>query len=200
MSALDRLESSVLFRLTRLLSFLVIVLAAILIAVAGYAFLQIAVPVATSVTSAEVRELMKSQPEPSLTGRPQSADDIEAAAVNSEVDRFVAELPRTGIDLPMMRAQIRRWLDEFPDVDTRLQFVREMRGAVRLIGDDDKARACFAFAHAKAEKLDQENRRKATLKENRTSILAAVTAGLFLVAISSLVLVLLRIERNTRPS
>jgi hypothetical protein len=199
MSTLDRLESSFLFRLTRLLSLLVVVVAGILIVVAGFAFLKIAVPVATSVSSAEVREVMKSQPEPSLTERPLSLDR-DATAVNAEVDQLLAELPRTEIDLPMMRAQIKRWLDELPDAGTRLQFVREMRGAIRSIADEDKARACFAFAQAKGEKLAQEYRRKESLKENRASILTTVAAGLFLIAISSLVLVLLRIERNTRPS
>jgi len=121
MTMLDRLESSVLFRLTRLVSLLVVAFGAIMITLACVWYLQNAVPVATSVSSAEVRELMNAQPDSTLVDRPHgAATSFGATAVSAEVERLLAELPRTEVDLPAMRSQITRWLDELPDASAQL--------------------------------------------------------------------------------
>jgi hypothetical protein len=200
MGILDRLESSVLFRLTRFLSLAVVALASLAVAGAVYAYIRVAVPLTTSVSTAEIRELMKSQPEPVLTAEPQSRIDREVSLLGSEVGHLLAELPRDEIDPAMMRVQLNSWLNELSDTDAMLDFIREMRRAIRSFKDSDKASACFAFAQAKIGKMAQEQRRRASLNATELVTLGTIGAGLLLAGVSSLVLVLLRIERNTRPS
>jgi hypothetical protein len=129
---------------------------------------------------------MRSQPESIFTAEPTGGIDRDAARLNSEVGGLLAEFPRSEVDQTMMRAQLNSWLNELPDTDARLEFIREIRSAIRSFNDSEKASASFAFAQAKIEKMVQERRRKESLNATKSVTLGTIAAGLLLVAISSL--------------
>jgi hypothetical protein len=94
---------------------------------------------------------------------------------------------------------LRGWLDNVPE-DYRQDFIDEM-AAVVVEADKQKlnaSEAMNAYKVLKLRKLEAKRQAKAELEGMRVYYAAAAGSGVALIALFSLILVLLAIERNTR--
>lgn len=203
MSFADSFERKFLFVLTRGLALLFIFGLLAAIVVGGIFVSDKLMPKAsTTVTPQEVVDAI-TPPKPEVSQVSNSA----ASATLPPPDPMI--LP--GIKLPFVLQKhfsapdsiktLRGWLEALP-TEQRSLFLDEMAAAVAEAekGGADGLAAINKYKEIKIEKLKQEELAAARLATERATYVGVAFGAILLIALFSLILVLLAIERNTRRS
>ena len=203
MSFADSFERKFLFVLTRGLALLFIFGLLAAIVVGGVFVSDKLIPKAsTTVTPQEVVDAI-TPPKPEVS----QASDSAASATLPPPDPMI--LP--GIKLPFVLQKhfstpdsiktLRGWLEALP-IEQRALFLDEMAAAVAEAekGAADGLAAINKYREIKFEKLKQEELAAARLATERATYAGIAFGAILLIALFSLILVLLAIERNTRRS
>ena len=197
MSFFDSLERNFLFILTRFLALLIIVSLLIAIVVGGIMFSEKLFPKNdTKVTPTEVIEAI--HPSDTYT---QSQPGQQQAVIDVNI------LP--GIKMPFILQKyfntpesikvLKEWLEKLPK-GQRNEFINELAATVEQIEKtgtniDD---AINKYAELKLSKLSDSKLAEAEASSMRLKYVGVAFGGVGLIALFSLILVLLAIERNTR--
>ena len=195
MSFADSLEQKFLFILTRFLALLIIGCLLIAIVVGGIMFSEKLFPKNdTKVTPTEVMEAIKPPVNPQSQPEQQPVLDINI-------------LP--GIKMPFILQKyfntpesikvLKEWLEKLPK-GQRNEFINELAATVEQIEKtgtniDD---AINKYAELKLSKLSDSKLAEAEASSMRLKYVGVAFGGVGLIALFSLILVLLAIERNTR--
>ena len=200
----DKIERNGLFTVTRFFALFII----LCLTLAFVAMLLVVMKAMNPQTSTEV------QSEEVLSKIRPTAERQEAVDTTPEASKRQRELPSSplaGYRIPFQLQEalsdpdasrvVRDHIIRYP-VDERQGYLDEM-GAVVVLAQKEKldtVRTINTFMKLKDEKLDEKNRKSDEAKEQRLYGMAALGSALALIAMFSLVLVLLAIERNTRPT
>lgn len=195
----DRFEKKFLFGLTRIFAMLVIFGILITIGISGIMFGGFHNGIDTKVTANEVLDSIK----PPEIINPSSADSNSATQTTENTNILPSvKMPfilQKHFNTPENLHTLKNWLDVFP-LDNHQEFINEMAEAVneaekiKLSTDD----AINKYKELKFKKLEAEQSTKAERKTQQLYYAGAVISGMALIALFSLILVLLAIERNTR--
>jgi hypothetical protein len=201
MSLIDSFENKLLFSLTRYLAILIVfgLIVAIVIG-AVVASGTLSGKISAKVEVSEVLEEIKP---------PVATEESSTSSVNPSQSTPSDKNWLPGIKLPFPLQKylstpqnikvLRGWLDNVPE-DYRQDFIDEM-AAVVVEADKQKlnaSEAMNAYKVLKLRKLEAKRQAKAELEGMRVYYAAAAGSGVALIALFSLILVLLAIERNTR--
>lgn len=200
MSFTDSLEQKFLFTLTRFLALLIIAGLVIAMIVGGIMFWETLLPQKnTKVTPTEVMEAIK--PPINYNAYRQSQPNQQQAVLDVNI------LP--GIKLPFILQKhfnnpdaiklLKGWIEDLP-LGQRNEFINELAAAVE---DAEKTNAnvpdaIIKYAELKLSKIKESQLAEAAAKTARLTYLGYGFACVGLIALFSLILVLLAIERNTR--
>jgi hypothetical protein len=201
MSLIDSFENKLLFSLTRYLAILIVfglIIAMVIGAVIASGTLSGKVSARVGVS--EVLEEIKP---------PVAAEESTPSSVKPHQSTPSDKNWLPGIKLPFPLQKhfsapqnikvLRGWLDSLPE-DFRQEFIDEM-AAVVVAADKQKldaTEAINAYNVLKNAKLETRRRAQVELEGVRVYYAAAAGSGIALIALFSLILVLLAIERNTR--
>ncbi|AJW96666.1 hypothetical protein [Burkholderia gladioli] len=204
MSVIEGFERKALFNITRAVALVCVTV--FLIGIAGGIFFGISVwqeRVDTRVSANEIVEPLKQAEQP-------AADQDEAPKdAQQPAEPGAQKSPLAGFKIPFSLQKylegdnariIRKHLDEIPAAD-RQPYLDEL-GAVVSAAEAAKIEvfpAINAFMETKRERYKDVAVQAAQKMETLKIVAGATASGLLLVALFSLVLVLLAIERNTRP-
>lgn len=196
MQILEKFERKFLFGLTRVFAMLIIFSILISIGVIGMMFMDFSKEINTQVTAIEVTEAIKP---------PATKDMISSYAPPSQTNLNI--LP--SVKLPFVLQKhfnepeniriLKGWLDILP-VDAHQNFIDEMAATVT---ESDKLKLPFVdaintYKQLKFKKFDEERSARSEHRLQQTYFAAFIFAAVMLIALFSLILVLLSIERNTR--
>ena len=203
MGVIEGFERKALFNITRAVA-LVCVTVFLLAIICGVIF-GVSVwqeHVDTRVSAQEIVEPLKQT-------NPPSADSQQTQGTQPPAEQGAARSPLAGYRIPFAlqkyvsgdNAQIlRNHLDDVPAVD-RQAYLDEL-GAVVTSAEASKVdvvAAVNSYMRTKNERYKEAAAKAAEKWETLKMVAAGTASGLLLVALFSLVLVLLAIERNTRP-
>ena len=197
MSFVDVFERRFLFILTRFLALLFIFSLLAVIIIGGIAVSSKVFPKATvEITPAQVMDAMK----PSEYAQTLLAETPGSPRQNANT------LP--GIKMPfVLQKQFNNpdsvrimggWLEQIPK-EQRQEFIDELTAVVVEAekSNVDRIQAINKYKELKFAKIQEEEKAKAALDLNRLQYIGAAFACITLIAMFSLILVLLAIERNT---
>jgi hypothetical protein len=196
MSFLDNLETAVLFRFARLLT-LLLVLAGVLMTVFGIILYDpLSLEQSSHVTAAEVRSELTANPQVQAPVQPNyDAGEID---ISAELDRFILLFDPNEYDRTQLRAEATGWVQQLQDPDDRIQFLRNMSEVVGKFPQKERGSAAYAFVRLRYRKEVQRALTAQESARSREEGKMLFLYGIGIVGMFSLVLVLLRIERNTR--
>ena len=196
MSFLDNLETAVLFRFARLLT-LLLVLGGVLMTVVGIILYDpLSLGQSSHVTAAEVRSELTANPQAQAPVQPRY--DSGGIAVSAELDRFILLFDPNEYDRTQLRAEASNWVQQLQDPDDRIQFLRNMSEVVGEFPQKERGGAAYAFVRLRYQKEIQRALAAQKSVASREEGKLLFLYGVGIVGMFSLVLVLLRIERNTR--
>jgi hypothetical protein len=200
----NRFERNFLFGLTRVFAMLIILSILIMTGIAGVLFSNNHIEINTKVSTSDVIEAIKPPPVESQTETVSS----ETNGLNEQSVKNVNILP--SIKMPFILQKhfntpdnlrtLKGWLDSLSE-NNRQEFIDEMALAVteaeslHLPPYD----AINKYRQLKNEKLEKASLVKAEQRTQQLYFAGAIILGVSLIALFSLILVLLAIERNTRP-
>jgi hypothetical protein len=205
MSVVETFERKALFNITRAVA--LVLVSVFLLAITGIALYGTSVwntEVSTKVAPEEIINQVKPPPPApaDVASQPQGAQP--------PTDQSPERSPLFGYRIPFAlqkyalgdNAQIfKNHLDDVP-LDERQAYLDEL-GAVVSAAETNKVDvvdAINAYMKTKAERYQQAASKRAHKLETLKMVAAGIASSLLLIALFSLVLVLLAIERNTRPA
>jgi hypothetical protein len=196
MKALDNFEKNFLFGLTRWFAMLIIFSILISVGIVGMLFVDFSKGVNTQITAFEVTDAIK-PPVVENTVSTYSA----SSSTNLNLLPFV-KLPfvlQKHFNEPENIEILNGWLDVLP-LDAQQNFIDEMAA---IVTESDKLKLSFVdainkYKQLKFKKLEEERAAEAERRLQQTYFAAFVFGSVTLIALFSLILVLLAIERNTR--
>jgi hypothetical protein len=203
MSVIEGFERKALFNITRAVALVCVTV--FLLAIIGSVIFGVSVwrdHVDTRVSAQEIVEPLKQTNAP-------PTDNQQAQGTQPPAEQGAAQSPLAGFKIPFAlqkyvsgdNAQIlRNHLDDVPAAD-RQAYLDEL-GAVVTSAEANKVdvvAAINSYMRTKSERYKAATAKAAEKWETLKMVAAGTASGLLLVALFSLVLVLLAIERNTRP-
>lgn len=203
MSVIEGFERKALFNITRAVALVCVTV--FLLAIVGTVIFGVSVwqdHVDTRVSAQEIVEPLKQTPAPQPDGQ-------QTQGTQPPAEQGAAQSPLAGYRIPFAlqkyssgdNAQIiRNHLDDVPAAD-RQAYLDEL-GAVVASAEASKVdvfAAINSYMKAKSERYTEAAAKGAEKWQTLKMVAAGIATGLLLVALFSLVLVLLAIERNTRP-
>ena len=196
MSMLDRFESVVLFRVTH--GFILLLLfggiAFLFFWLTDYARTQRSEPGAVSAFVVG-RQIHSNPDRPSRAGaKAVSPEEM----LRGQIDTLIREFDPTEYDREQLWKQTQEWLDVVPSGE-RMAFLGELRTMVRNFEQRDRGAAAYAFVRLTIERGKARSVWKQEMASKSQQLLPVCLGVLILISVCSLILVLLRIERNTRP-
>ncbi len=201
MHIFDNFEKKFLFGLTRIFAMVIIFGILIAIGIGGMLFGGIYGGVDTNVSAVEVVDSIKP---PTITNAP-STDSNSSTQKTENVNGLPSvKMPfvlQKHFNTPEIIQTLKGWLDVLP-IDIRQEFIDEMAATVT---ESEKLKlpsyeAIDKYKELKFKKLEAEQSAKAERRTQQLYYAAAVIGAVTLIALFSLILVLLAIERNTRRS
>ena len=199
MPIFDNFEKKFLFGLTRIFAMLIILGILISIGLGGIMFANLSKGVNTKVTASEVINEIKPPEDTSSNGSvsPTQLTDRSNFLPSIKMPFILQKHFNDPENVKLLSG----WLDIIP-ADTRQNFIDEMAAAVTE-AEKNKLSATDAinkYKELKFKKLDAESSEKSTRQTQRLYFAGTVFGAVALIALFSLILVLLAIERNTRRS
>jgi hypothetical protein len=197
MGFLDTFETSILFRFARLLT-LMLVAGGILSTLVGIVLYDpLSFGNSVQVSADDVRAELKGHPESAAPIQPTS--DPSDDAISGAVNRFLDAFDPAQYDRGQLQSEVISWVQRLPQPQQRVEFIQDMTRVVEQFPQNERGGAAYAFARLRFQKEQERlvNSVKDAATKEQGKLLVA--SGLGLVGLFSLVLVLLRIERNTRP-
>jgi hypothetical protein len=200
MQVIDKFEKKFLFGLTRVFAILIIFSILISVGIVGMLFVDFSKGINTQVTAFEVTDAIK-PPVVENTTSTYSTSSSSLSPTNLNLLPSV-KLPfvlQKHFNEPENIKVLNSWLDVLP-LDAQQNFIDEMAATVT---ESDKLKLPFVdainkYKQLKFKKLDEERAAKAERRLQQTYFAAFVFGAVTLIALFSLILVLLAIERNTR--
>lgn len=203
MSVIEGFERRALFNITRAVALVCVTV--FLLGIIGGVIFGVSVwedHVDTRVPAQEIIEPLK-QTEHS------PADNQQAQGTQPAIEQGAAQSPLSGYRIPFElqkyvsgdNAQVvRNHLDDIPAAD-RQAYLDELGAVVTSAetGKVDVVAAINSYMRTKSERYKEAAAKAAEKWETLKLVVGGTASGLLLVALFSLVLVLLAIERNTRP-
>ena len=199
MHIFDNFERNFLFSLTRIFAMLIILGILIAIGIGGMLFGGFYGGIDTKVTALEVLDSIKP---PLITNTPST--DINSSTQTTENANALPSVKMPFVlqkhfNTPEKIQTLKSWLDDLT-IGDRQEFVNEMAATVteaeklKLSTDE----AINKYKELKFKKLETEQSTKAERRTQQLYYAGAVIGAVTLIALFSLILVLLAIERNTR--
>jgi hypothetical protein len=199
MQMFDRFEKNFLFGLTRIFAMLIIMGILIAVGIGGVLFTGVYSETNTKVSTAEVIDAIK----PPVTESSQSGDSSLPAQPVENINILPSvKMPfilQKHFNTPDNLQSLKGWLDSLPK-DNHQEFIDEM---VIMVTEAEKLNlpphdAINKYKELKLKKLAAAQLKKAEQRTKQLYYAGAIISGVALIALFSLVLVLLAIERNTR--
>jgi hypothetical protein len=198
MQFLDGLERNILFRLTRALAMLFIVGIFLATVVSGIVLFSMTTQKsATTVQSSEVLEALKPASQKSdATSQPASlAPEGDPLAELKVPFSLQKNLDSENVVI------IRGWLRRMPE-DKRAEALNELG---KVAEDAEKTNASVPdalnkYKELKFERLEADEKSDLQRKLSLLAFAGSVATGIITIALFSLILVMLAVERNTRPA
>jgi hypothetical protein len=198
MSGLDNFEKRFLFGLTRAVAMFIIVAIFITLVLGGIFFISKYEEVNSKVSAAEIVNIVKPP-----VAAPQSASALSLQTKKREDNSLPAiKTPfvlQKNLNTPEKIKVVKDWLDDVP-LDKEQEFIDEMAAAVTEAEklNLSATETMDTYKVTKFKRLALEKEVKAERDRDRLYMIGATLAAVALVALFSLILVLLAIERNTR--
>ncbi|MGA2966133.1 MAG: hypothetical protein ABSD64_07965 [Terriglobales bacterium] len=196
MSFLDNLETTVLFRFARLLTLLLVLAGAVMTVFGIILYDPLSLGQSSYVTAAEIRSELTANPQVLAPAQPRY--DAGGIAVSAELDRFILLFDPNEYDRAQLRAEASSWVQQIEDPDDRVQFLRNMSEVVGEFPPRERGSAAYAFVRLRYKKEAQRALAVQESAASRGEGKLLFLYGIGIVGMFSLVLVMLRIERNTR--
>jgi hypothetical protein len=196
MQVIDKFEKKFLFGLTRVFAMLIIFSILISVVIVGMLFVDFSKGINTQVTAFEVTDAIKPPVVENTTSTYSTSSPTNLTLLPSVKLPFVLQ---KHFNEPENIKVLNGWLDVLP-LDAQQNFIDEMAATVT---ESDKLKLPFVdainkYKQLKFKKLDEERAAKAERRLQQTYFAAFVFGAVTLIALFSLILVLLAIERNTR--
>jgi hypothetical protein len=193
MSIIDSVERKALFSLTRALAFLMITGLSVALVFGIVRFSSTLVPPTTRV---QLSDVIPSQQKPESGST--EAEPVRQVNDNTSTLRMPISVQRHFSDEQSHELLV-RWLERLK-ASQRQEFVDNLGEIISgaEAQNADVASAIDRYKDRKFELLQQYESERLESAVRRGAIVAALASGLMLIALFSLVLVLLAIERNTR--
>lgn len=197
MPIFDNFEKKFLFGLTRIFAMLIILGILISIGLGSIKFANLSKGVNTKVTASEVINEIK-PPDDTSSNRSVSPTQLTDRS-NVLPSIKIPFILQKHFNDPENVKLLNGWLNIVP-ADTRQSFIDEMAAAVteaekiKLSATD----AIYKYKELKFKRLGEENSEKNNRQTQQLYFAGAVFGAVALIALFSLILVLLAIERNTR--
>ena len=194
-STLDNFERIGIFRFTRAIALVAVVIVAVGLIVAGVTFVGTLLPQSTEIGGLEVAAALKGKSAGPAAS--EAADDHGDATMLSTIS-----LP-AGVNKEFTSAENRKvlagWLKSLPK-DARQEFVDNMEDIITYANAHqmNATDAINAYRELKFDNVGTTGFDRVERGIARATVIAGFLCGLLLLALFSLVLVLLAIERNTR--
>lgn len=198
MNFLDTFETAVLFRFARLLT-LILVAAGLLMALFGAVLYNpLLMQDSLGVTATEVRSELTANPKAQAPVQSPSSTEGIAVSIETELDRFALVFDPNQYDRDQLRAEAISWVKQLQDPTIGAQFLRDMTKVVSEFPQKERGGAAYAFVRLRFRKEAEASLNAQRIATSREQGRTLVFLGIGTVGIFSLILVLLRIERNTR--
>lgn len=198
MNGLDNFEKRFLFGLTRAVAMFIIVAIFITLGLGGVFFISKYEEVNSKVSAAEIVNIVKPpvaapQTTSSLSLQTKKREDNSLPAIKTP---FVLQ---KNLNMPEKIKVVKDWLDDVP-LDKEQEFIDEMASAVTEAEklNLSATETMDTYKKIKFKRLAVEKEVKAERDKDRLYMIGATLAAVALIALFSLILVLLAIERNTR--
>ncbi|MDP3876029.1 MAG: hypothetical protein Q8Q50_03520 [Methylobacter sp.] len=196
MQVFDKFEKKFLFGLTRIFAMLIILGILIAVGVGGIMFADLSKGIDTKVTAIEVTNAIKPPAVVDMVSIPSTQ-----SPENQNLLPFV-KLPfvlQKHFNEPGSVKILKGWLDALP-LSAHQNFIDEM---AKTVTESDKLKLPYAeaidkYKQLKFKKLNEEISAKAERRTQQLYFIGAIFGAIALIALFSLILVLLAIERNTR--
>lgn len=200
MSFIDSLEQKFLFMLTRFLALLIISCLLIAIVIGGIMFSQKLFPIDnTKVTLTEVMEVIKPPINANDYNQSQSAQQQAVPDINILPGIKIPFILQKYFNNPDSINVLKGWIENIPK-EQREEFIRELatvvEGAEKT--NADVTLVINKYSELKFNKLKDSQLAKTETNMIRLQYFGFAFACVALIALFSLILVLLAIERNTR--
>jgi len=204
----DKIEKFILFRITRLYTWAILVLA-----ILGFvgAIIYLASDIRpliikdTGVSAMEVKKVLDAK----KAGKSQSKEEVSAKTIDpellSKLDKEMYELivllPKSEQDkigVEKLRGFLREQVGRYATVKEKMKVLREAKEIILKFAEPERVEALVTFFNMKAGKEDAQIMGQAEAKIKLATIGGTFFALIMTIAAFSLILVLLAIERNTR--
>lgn len=201
---IDRFEKKFLFSLTRLVALFFISLALLGLLGGVLASLMALAPVKTDLSPAEIAAIATPEEPATSTG-----DEDAATNATAELEKEPDAL--SGIKLPFIVQKhfsdpdnmntLRNWIKTLP-FEEKNRFIDEMAQVIKMAEDNktDAMTAINQYNALKQQKFYEKAIAQAQSDEDQMKLLGIIGVTIITIALFSLVLVLLAIERNTRKA
>jgi hypothetical protein len=204
----DRIERSVFFRVTRSYTWAILI-----IAILGFigAIIYLASDIRpfivkdTGVSAAEVKKVLdgkraiKSPPEGEISTR--TIDPELLAKLDKEIYELIVLLPKADqekVGIEKLRSFIRDRIGRYTTMNEKMSIIREAKNILPKFGEPERGEALATFFNIKAEKENAIAMGRTDALIKLGTIGGTFFALIMTIALFSLILVLLAIERNTR--
>jgi hypothetical protein len=206
--AFNKIEKTVFFRITRVLTWIFIILSIFGFIGAIFLFITDISSLIRKDTSVSVRDV-KTAIESSKPGRPSSEgetpilpiDPEQLAKLDKEIYEIILLLPKEIQDkmgIEKLRGAIKDWISRYKSVKEKLKILREARNILMKFDGPDRATALPLFFKIKVQKENEIEMKRADATIQMAKIGGTFFAAIMTIAVFSLILVLMAIERNTR--
>ena len=199
----ERLERVVFFRITRFVVWIMLVASgvALLVSLAGLGMATVASFGSTRVTPDEVRRALAGvapAPTPTPAQRTARRETRGERRVRVELERTLALFPREAREGGGVHEVLELWLAEYERPSERITFLGELRAVLEGVPSERRVEASNVFRDLKEERLEEASAQRNLGFFFQLANVRGAVASLGLLALFTLVLVVLTIERNTR--
>jgi hypothetical protein len=196
MSFLERLETGILFRVTRACALGVILILVALLGVIVYDAAGMLGPLPSYPQPEEVLARLAPFTEGTKTANKEGAreSDVSSLKMPFSVQKYFSD--------PESRSRLLQQIASLPP-EQRDGYLRNLATVIdeaEKMGAGAAGNAAYVYMQLTAERRAANAAREEDLRNRRLEMMGAAVASLMLIALFSLVLVLLAIERNTRSS
>lgn len=201
MSFADSVERTLLFRLVRILAFFFIIIAFLAILGAVIMTTVKMIPSSIDVSKEEISAIVP-LPAKDMRGADKAFQETVSKShleVKKNNTRLLPFAVQKEFSHPETQAFLEKWLNGFAKADQE-KALKELESVILLAGERnvDVSDAIEKFTDLKSEKVNKADSEKQASILGNTMALYLIGISIVIIALFSLVLVLLAIERNTR--
>jgi hypothetical protein len=209
-SQMSRVEKAIYFRLARGFAWLLLVVVTLALIVDAFLLIPPVLQVVGASTSVKPQELIRATSSPASVrrGPDQGEADLNPAEM-AQLDQAAYEIIKllTAVDpsnrgmVDSVRGRLRNAVAGMSDErGEQLAILHELRDDLKEVPENDRNQAYETYFNLKARAIEAAKQKKVLAQGSLVLYGSTLLTGIALLTLVTMILVLMAIERNTRPS